>query len=253
VLLAVDAGNSQTSFGIFSEGKLRHHWRAGTHSALTPDEYASFLLPLLQRESISASALTGVVLCSVVPSIDRAFAEFAKKYLGRETYSIDHRVRLGFSLGVDFPAEVGADRLANSAYAVAHLKLPAVVVDIGTATTFDVITADKVYQGGMILPGVRLWVESLFRNTAKLANVDLRFPPNVIGKNTVTCIQSGILYGYTDLLDGLIRRLENELGSFTLVFTGGYASLFDGRMNAKYTHLPDLTLEGIELLYRLNN
>lgn len=252
MLLAVDAGNSQTSFGIFEGDNLRHHWRAGTHGALTSDEYAAFLLPLLQRENISAEKLSGIALCSVVPSIDRAFIGFTKKYLQRDCYQIDHKSRLGFSLGVDFPAEVGADRLANSAYAVQKLKLPAVVVDIGTATTFDVITADNVYQGGMILPGVRLWVESLFRNTAKLMNVDLQFPPSVVGKNTVTCIQSGILYGYTDLLDGLITRLERELGSFTLVFTGGFSSLFEGRVKAHYQHLPDLTLEGISLLYKLN-
>ena len=206
MLLVVDIGNSETSFGLFKNGKLQHHWRAETYVARTADEYAALLFPLLQNAGVSAEHWEGIALCSVVPAAEMALEDFCETYLKQRPFKVQSSVRLGFSINVDSPAEVGADRLANAAYAVRHLKLPAIVVDFGTATTFDVVSSGKVYEGGVILPGVRIAVEALSLKTSKLPLIDLKFPPSVIGKNTIDCIRGGILYGYCDSIDGLLER-----------------------------------------------
>lgn len=249
MLLALDIGNTQISFGLFDGSTLRHHWRAETKASRTADEYASLLFPLLDHAGIGIESLTAVALCSVVPAADFSVKRFSKLYLKHEAFVVDAKAP-GLRLNVDFPSEVGADRLANAAYATHHLKLPAVVVDIGTATTFDVVGEGGVYEGGIILPGMRVAVEALGLRTSKLPVVDLSFPPNVIGKNTISCIQSGILYGYVELIDGLLRRLEKELDRPTIVLTGGMGGLLRDRLAHKAEYLPNLTLEGIELLYR---
>lgn len=253
MLLVLDIGNTQTSFGIFNQNKLVHHWRAETQSSRTPDEYASFLFPLLNHVGIAASDCESVAICSVVPPVDENFASFCRIYLKKEPYRVAADSKLSFSLEVDTPNEVGADRLANAAYAVQHLPLPAIVVDLGTATTFDVITRDKGYQGGIILPGVRMGAESLSKRTSLLPLIDVKFPSSAIGKNTVSCIQSGILFGYCDAIDGLLNRLQKELGqSCEIALTGGVAPLFQSQLKSRTRLLPDLTLEGTVLLYQLN-
>lgn len=251
MLLAVDIGNSQTSFGIFQNHKLLYHWRAETKISRTADEYAAFLFPLLHQAGLS-NEWEGVAICSVVPPADENFQVFCKTYLKLSPFKITANSKLGFSLNVDVPQEVGADRIANSAYAVKHLKLPAIVVDLGTATTFDVISAKPAFEGGIILPGVRMGAESLSRRTSLLPIVDVRFPQSVIGKNTVTCIQSGVLYGYCDAIDGLLKRLLRELPGATVVLTGGVAPMFLKHLSVPATYLPDLTLEGTEILFGQN-
>lgn len=254
MLLALDIGNTQTSFGVFSRGKLLHHWRAETHLSRTPDEYAAFLFPLLEHAGLAKAAWEGIAICSVVPPVEETFSHFCRYYLKQDPYLVRASGKLGFTLNVETPGEVGADRLANTAYAVKHLKLPAIVVDLGTATTFDVITADKVYQGGIILPGVRMGAESLSRRTSLLPLIDVKFPGSAIGKNTITCIQSGVLFGYTDAIDGLLTRLEAELATpCEIVLTGGGAPLFAKALKARTRLLPDLTLEGTLILHELNS
>lgn len=253
MLLALDIGNTQISFGIFgADRKLKFHWRAETKLSRTEDEYASILFPLFQHFGVDAKALHGVAICSVVPPVNENFTLFCKHYLDLTPFTVEHSSKLGFSLNVDLPQEVGADRLANTAYAVTHLKLPAIVVDLGTATTFDIVTEKKVYEGGIILPGVRMGAESLSRRTALLPNVDVQFPKSVIGKNTVACIQSGVLWGYTDAISGLLERLKKEVPIASVVLTGGLAPLFHERLATQTMILPNLTLEGTEILYRLN-
>lgn len=253
MLLAVDVGNTQTSYGVFKDSKLVHHWRGETKAVRSVDEYASFLIPLFQNVGVSFKDFEGVVICSVVPSCNFNLKKFAETYIEKEPFFISHANRSSFSMGVDTPAEVGADRLANTAYAVKHLSLPAIVVDLGTATTFDVITKDKVYQGGIILPGISMGAEGLSRKTSLLPLVDTDFPNSVIGKNTVTCIQSGILFGYCDAIDGLLQRIQNELKSpCEIVLTGGIAPLIHRHLRASTQFLPNLTLEGTEILYRQN-
>lgn len=247
MLLAVDVGNSQTSYGVFKDGKLVRAWRSETRAARTADEFASLLFPLFAHAGLGTS-WAGAVLCSVVPAVDNAFARFCRDYLSLEPTHLTPNSDLGFALQVDNPSEVGADRLANAAYAVTHLSLPAVVVDFGTATTFDLITRDG-YQGGAILPGAGLSVAALSGGTAKLTSTELAFPPSVIGKSTSTCIQAGVLYGYCDMIDGLIDRMERELAETPkVILTGGVGPLFQARLKRKLPWNPDLTLEGIALL-----
>ena len=253
MLLVIDIGNSQTSYGIFERSKLKYHWRGETQMARTADEYAAFLFPLFQQAKLSFSDLEGIAICSVVPSCDFNLQKFCELYLEKKPFFISSKNRLSFSIQVDTPSTVGADRLANSAYAVAHLKLPAIVVDLGTATTFDVISEKNVYEGGIILPGMAMGAESLSRKTSLLPLIHMRFPDSVIGKNTVTCIQSGILFGYCDSIDGLLSRLEKEIGkSCDIALTGGMAPLIHKQLKTKTQILPHLTLEGVEILYQQN-
>ena len=250
MLLAVDIGNSQTSIGAFESGRWVKTWRLETRYDRTSDEYASVLMPLFQQAGFSEDSWAGIALCSVVPSVENAFEGFCRDYLKHTPVVIDHRLDLGFELDVETPQEVGADRLANAAYAVAHLKLPALVIDFGTATTFDLITDAPSYQGGVILPGVRLAVRALSGGTSKLPSIPLEFPDSVIGRSTTACIQSGILYGYCDQLDGLLKRFEKAVGKpCTVALTGGLAYLFQKRLRTESTLIPNLTLEGVALLH----
>ncbi|MFM8269070.1 MAG: type III pantothenate kinase [Pseudomonadota bacterium] len=253
MLLVLDVGNTQTSFGVFQSGKLIQHWRAETQISRTADEYASFLFPLMNHGGLSPNSCEGIAICSVVPPVEETFTSFCRQYLKREPFRLSAQSKLGFSIQVENPIEVGADRLANTAYAVRKLTLPAIVVDLGTATTFDVITQDKVYQGGIILPGVRMGAESLSSKTSLLPLIDVNFPDSVIGKNTITCIQSGVLFGYCDAIDGLLDRLQRELKTqCEIALTGGLSSLFHSKLKTKTKLLPDLTLEGTAMLYELN-
>lgn len=253
MLLAIDIGNSQTSFGVFDGETLKYHWRGETRVSRTSDEHAAYLLPLMERAGLSQAKWEGVALCSVVPAAESALERFCTDYLHLLPLKIDSALNLGVKVNVDFPAEVGADRLANAAYAVDKLSLPCIVMDLGTATTFDVITQEKGYIGGVILPGVRLGLAALSNNTAKLPPIDLGFPKSVIGKNTIACIQSGMSFGYLDLLDGLLGRIMGEVGPCEVALTGGLSSLFHQRLKVKSKYLPNLTLEGTALLYRKNS
>lgn len=253
MLLAVDIGNSQTSFGVFSGNQLLHHFRAQTQLFKTSDQVASFLLPLFAHHQIGLLDFEGVAICAVVPPMEEVVAQFSQNYLQQDPFKVSAKSCVGFTLNVENPSEVGADRIANSAYAVQNLSLPAVVIDLGTATTLDVVTDDKQYQGGVILPGVSMGIESLSRKTSLLPLVDKVFPEKVIGKNTMTCIQSGTVLGYCDLLDGLLTRIQAELKQeVSVTLTGGIAPLFRQKLKTPHDYFPHLTLEGTLLLYQLN-
>lgn len=253
MLLALDIGNSQTSYGIFENKKLLHHWRSESKPTRTADEYAAFLFPLLQNAGLAQCRWDGIALCSVVPPVEQVFEVFCKEYLKVNPLKVRSTMNLPFSVNVEVPNEVGADRLANSAYAVTHLKLPALVVDLGTATTIDVITEKKTYEGGAILPGIRMGFDSLSTKTSLLPSVNVSFPVSPIGKNTAACIQSGILFGYIDAIDGLLARTEKVTGKIgDVALTGGLAPLLSKHLKTPHKLLPDLTLEGIEILFQLN-
>lgn len=252
MFLAVDIGNSQTCFGIFDDGEgteLKTSWRFETKPSRTSDEYGSLLFPLLARAGLS-DKWSAIALASVVPTADFSFETFCKNYWHQIPFKIHPGMSCEVKLNVDVPSEVGADRIANAAYALHHMKLPAIIVDYGTATTIDVVSKERAFVGGAILPGVRLGVESLGAKTSKLPRVDLEFPKNVIGRNTVDCIRSGALYGYCDLIDGLLTRTVSELGEKAdIVLTGGLSSLFHGRLSHSTRLVPEVTLEGIRLLH----
>ncbi len=253
MLLVLDVGNSQTSFGVYENDKLVHHFRAETKSSRTAEEYAAFLWPLLQLQKKDFSGWAGVAIASVVPLVNQPLKQFCRDYLKREPFFVEGKNSFGFSLGVDHPEEVGADRLANAAFAVTMLKLPAVVVDIGTTTNFDVVNVGAVYEGGAILPGVRMGLESLGMKTAKLPIIDLEFPTKAIGKNTVECIRVGVLLGYCDLIDGLLNRMTRELGQPTeVVLTGGMGGLLQPHLKTASRWLPNLTLDGVVTIFQKN-
>lgn len=252
MLLAVDIGNTQTSFGLFVGDTLKHHWRLDTRSCTTGDVCASFLSPLFMRVGLSFDHIEHIALCSVVPSANRVFFDFFQSYLSGRVTEIDYQSPLSFDLNVETPNEIGADRLANAEYACRSASLPALVVDFGTATTFDLIlpgVSRPSYEGGVIIPGVRIALDALSGRASKLSQVDLVFPPSVIGKNTTTCIQSGLLYGYIDMINGLVARFDTSIGKrCELMLTGGLGHLFQDRLVRSALVLPDLTLEGIRLI-----
>ncbi|MBM4303983.1 MAG: type III pantothenate kinase [Deltaproteobacteria bacterium] len=252
MLLVMDIGNSQTSYGIFDQSKLTHHWRGETKSARSVDEYAAFLFPLLNYHHIKAENISGIAISSVVPPCDYHLKRFCEEYLENSPFFVSCENKAPFTIRVDNPREVGADRLANTAYAVTHLKLPAIVVDLGTATTFDVVSDEKSFEGGIILPGIVMGAESLSLKTSLLPLVPTDFPKSVIGKNTVTCIQSGILFGYCEAIDGLLSRLQKEIGKkCDIALTGGIAPLIHSHLKTPSLILPHLTLEGIKILYEV--
>lgn len=246
MLLGIDVGNSQTSYGLFDGKKLLFHWRGETKHSRTPDELASFLLPLFVATSQEFRRVREIALCSVVPPLDSVFEEFADRYFDCKLHRIDRHAPLGIELRVRAPEEVGADRLVNAAYAATHLALPAIVVDLGTGTTFDVVDNRRGYLGGLIVPGIRTGLEALSARTAKLPRVDLKHVPKVIGSNTVECLQSGVVHGYASLVDGIVEKIEKELGApCSLTLTGGLAEFLHPHLGRPAALLPDLTLVGI--------
>ncbi len=248
MFLAIDIGNTQTNFGRFENGKMTHQWVRQTQRAQTPDELASYFLSLLQIEKLE-NRWQGVAICSVVPTVTRGFVQFSQRYLDCSPFVVEVNSRLRFPLNVREPHSVGADRLANVAYALDRLLLPAIVVDCGTATTLDAISASGAYEGGSILPGVGLALESLSIKTAQLPLVAPRIPERVIGKTTEECIQSGVLLGYADQIVGLIKRTTAELGGkASVAVTGGYGSLFKACLPSDTLFDPHLTLIGTYLL-----
>jgi type III pantothenate kinase len=251
LFLAVDIGNTQTSFGFIQDEKITHHFRLQTKAFRTPDEYASFLFPLLQLHKIAVADIEKILLCSVVPPADPFFEDFCQHYFKQKPFKVTPQSRLMFKMNLKTPEEVGADRIANVAYAVENFPLPCMVIDIGTATTFDVISKERSYEGGIIFPGVGLCFDALGSKTAKLPLLDPQFSETVIGKSTVECIRSGVLNGYCSFLEGMIQKIENELKADCYVaMTGGHSVLFKNRLQKPFDIYPDLTLQGIFLLYK---
>lgn len=252
-MLVLDVGNSQTSFGVYENGALTRHFRAETKSSRTAEEYAAFLYPLLQFHKKDFSGWQGVAIASVVPLVNQALRTFCREYLKVEPFFVEAKNKLAFTMRVDRPEEVGADRLANAAFAVSNLKLPAVIVDIGTTTNFDVVNQRAEYLGGAIVPGIRMGLESLGQKTAKLPIIDLEFPKEAIGKNTVDCIRVGVVLGYTALIDGLLEKMGAELGAPPdVVLTGGLGGILQPHLKTKSRWLPNLTLDGVVSLYLAN-
>jgi type III pantothenate kinase len=251
MLLVIDVGNTHTVFAVFEGDRLRNQWRAQTHRQRTADEYAALLDAWLTQAGLGAQGWEAIAMCSVVPPVDAAIELLAERTFRCPVFPVHYRLDLGLQMKVATPELVGADRLANAAYAVRHLKLPAAVVDCGTATKIEVVSAKREYLGGVILPGLRLSMEALSLGTAKLPVIDLRLPASVIGRTTVECLQAGILYGHIETIEGLLRRIEQELGSpCDSVLTGGLSSSIAGGFTRRLPVLPDLTLESVAAIYR---
>lgn len=254
LILAFDVGNSETTIGLCEGLRVRERWRVTTDGSRTPDEDFLLLLGLLGSAAVKRSALKGSAIGSVVPAVSAPLAEACARLTGRATVVVDGRSKLPITLDVDEPLTVGADRIINTLAASRTYERDCIVVDIGTATTFDCISADGVFFGGVIAPGVLMSAESLFRNTSKLPATEIVAPKRVIGRRTEECIRSGVVLGAADSIDGLVRRIKAEWPRRTkplVVATGGLASTFQPICREFDKVEPDLTLVGTAMAYAL--
>lgn len=258
MLLAVDVGNTQIVVGLFSDGDdvgtgdLVHHWRVATHPSYTSDEFALQLSQLLNLDGLSFSAVSGSVISCVVPPLQAALRQMASERLQAPAVMVEPGVKTGMPVLVDNPREVGADRIADAVAAFERYGGPTIVVDFGTATNFEVISAKGEYLGGVLFPGVELSLSSLSSRAALLPRVDLSPPRSVLGKNTVEQLQAGIFYGFGALVDGVCARLKEVVGPATVVATGGLAPVMLPSTHVVDHHEPWLTLFGLRIIYRRN-
>jgi type III pantothenate kinase len=253
MLLVVDVGNTQTHFGTILDGKLLEHWRFATVRVSTADELGARLRALLELRGVGLADLDSSIVSSTVPALAPEWATMAERYLGHRMLVVGPGVRTGMPLRYDNPREIGADRLVNAVAAYEKVKGACIVVDFGTAITYDPVSADGEYLGGIITPGVEISLEALTNRAAKLPKIDLGPPRSLIGKSTVDAIRSGIIYGFAGQVDAIVTRLRAELGPETeAIATGGLAGHI-----VPYTDTIDevdelLTLEGLRLLYERN-
>ncbi len=252
-LLCIDIGNTNIVMGLYEGEELMTHWRIATDHRKMADEYAMLILDLFQRSTQDPAAVEGIIVASVVPPLTGIFEKLSERYFGQTALVISEAVQTGVHIRYDNPAEVGADRVVNAVAVYHHYGGPACVVDFGTATTFDVLSAEGDYLGGAIAPGIGIAAEALFQRTAKLPRIDLVRPPAVIGKNTVQSMQSGMLFGYVGLVEGMVARLRAELGpGMKVIATGGLASLVAAETDVIEAVDPWLTLEGLRLIWEMN-
>lgn len=251
-LLAVDVGNTNTVLGLYEGASLERSWRLTTRRDATSDEIALSVRGLL-AEAGRSDVKPEVIVASVVPSVRFPLRQAFRQLFGAEPMFVEPGVKTGMPILYDVPQEVGADRIVNAVAAHAQFGGPCIVVDFGTATTFDVVTAKGEYSGGVIVPGISISAEALFEKAARLWRVEIRKPERVIGKSTAASIQSGLYFGYLSLVDGVIARIEKELGARTrVVATGGLAELFGGGSERIEQIDPLLTLTGLRLIHERN-
>lgn len=257
MLLVFDIGNTKTGIGVYDKRERNREWvadwRITTHPGYLADEYAMLLKSLLAEAELGFESITGVVMASVVPPLTAVFQELTVRYFRQDSLVVGHDVKTGVRILIDNPAETGADRVANTAAVQQLYGGPAIVLDLGTATTFDVISEKGEYLGGAIAPGLGISSEALVRMTARLPKIELAPPPNPIGRSTVTAMQSGLVFGYVGLVKELIQRLKKELGGKPkIIATGGMAEMISEWTQVIDIVNPRLTLEGIRIIYELN-
>jgi len=253
MLLAIDIGNTNVKLGVFDGDELEATWNLATGIHRTSDEYAAMVLGLMERRGVPPSQVTGVVLCGVVPPLLHTFVELCTRYLETKPLVVEAGVKTGMRIRLDNPREVGPDRVVNAVAAQSLYGKPLIIIDLGTATTFDIVSQEGDYLGGAIAPGINIASEALFARTAVLPRIEMVRPKQVIGRNTVSAMQSGIIFGYIDLIEGMIRRIERELGTRAkVVATGGQAYPFAEEISAIDVVNPSLTLIGLRLIYEMN-
>ncbi|MAI89453.1 type III pantothenate kinase [Ponticaulis sp.] len=254
MLLAIDVGNTNTVFGLHDDKNWIAQWRSGTDSTKTADDYAVWLSQLCRMEGLAFGEIKACVISSVVPQAKFNFRNLARRYLDIEPMFIgEPEVELKVPIRISRPEQVGADRLVNAVGAHMQHEGALIVVDSGTATTFDIVGADGGFEGGVISPGINLSMRALHDAAASLPRIAIQRPPQVIGQDTVSAMQSGIFLAYLDLIDGLIRRIKKEYGSpMTVIGTGGVASLFEGESEEIDIYDPDVTIRGLLEIYRRN-
>ncbi|MDI6808519.1 MAG: type III pantothenate kinase [Candidatus Eisenbacteria bacterium] len=253
MLLAIDVGNTNIVIGVFDGEKLTKEWRLSTSPQRTADEDALTITNLLDGCGIDVKSIKGVVISSVVPSLTPGFEEMARTFLNVSPVTISSGLKLGIKILYLDPSSVGADRIANAVAAMECYGKPAVIVDLGTATTFDVVSEDGSYAGGVIAPGMGTSAEELFRRGARLARVELRAPAKVIGRTTEESLQSGIVHGTASQIDGLVEKITKEMGlSPKVILTGGNAPIVSPLLKTPHTLDVSLTLAGLRILHERN-
>ena len=257
-LLAVDIGNTNITIGAFEGQIITATWRLGTREARTIDEHVVALQGILKSKNVDPGSFDAVVLCSVVPPLTEDYVKALASLTKREPLVIGPGIRTGIRIHYDRTQDVGADRIVDAVAAHQIYGGPTIIVDIGTATVFDAITADGDYIGGAISPGLEIAADAMFRNTSQLRRVEMIAPDNVIGKSTVTSMQSGFIYGFAALIEGMVTRFKSELNpgkpdEVRVVATGGLAKLM-GEQTECFDHInPELTLTGLRMVYEMNN
>jgi len=265
MLLALDVGNTNTVLGLYDLASgnpptLAAHWRVSTHRTQTADEYGVLFTNLFNLHGLSTSQVKHIIISSVVPPVESTLAQVCESYFKLKPLFVEPGIKTGMPVLVDNPAELGADRLVNAIAAYEKYGGPAIIVDFGTATTFDVVSAKGEYLGGIISPGLGISADALFSRAARLGRVDIKRPPKVIGTTTVTHIQSGLYYGYIGLVDGILARMIAEIGTDIndpahpkIIATGGLASLI--AEDSRYIETIDdmLTLDGLRLVFERNH
>jgi type III pantothenate kinase len=249
LLLAIDVGNTQTVFGLFDETELVEHWRIATEDHRTGDELGALVSRFLDSEHVK-----GICLSSTVPQLVREYEAFAERYVTAPLLVLGPGVRTGIPIRYDDPREVGPDRIANSVGARDRHGAPCIVVDFGTSTNFDILSVEGEYVGGVLAPGVEISMQALFARAARLVKVDFAEPPAVIGKTTAAGLQSGLVYGFAGLVDGIVERIRSELeAEAPAIATGGLADLIAPHTRTIEQVDPWLTLEGLRLVWDLNS
>jgi type III pantothenate kinase len=262
VLLAIDIGNTNVHLGLWMGDAWALSWRARTVADKMPDEYAVLVRNFLNSADVGYRAITGVAISSVVPPLTSAFVELVRRYHKLEPLVVTSKTKTGIRVAIDQPEQAGADRIVNSAAVVAIYGGPAIVIDFGTATTFDVVSANAEYRGGAIAPGIGVAHDALVSRAARLHKVDLEPPPCPIGGNTIHAMQSGIFWGYVAMIEGLVARLKRQMvadslapsdESIKIIATGGLATLFQEHTPVIQETASELTLDGLRIIYEMNH
>jgi type III pantothenate kinase len=249
MLLVIDVGNTNTVLGVYRGEELLHHWRLMTERERTADEWGVLTRTLFDLGEIPNEGVSGIVISSVVPPARPALDEMALRYFGIQALFVEATMELGMPVRYTPPSDVGADRIVNGIAAYAAFGGPVIVVDFGTATTFDLISAKGEYMGGVIAPGIGISAEALFLRAARLPRVEIRAPAKIIGDTTVGSMQSGLYWGYAGLVDGILRRMKKEAANPYVVSTGGLAELISPACEEVDSVEKNLTLEGMRLIY----
>lgn len=254
MLLVVDVGNTNIVLGVYEGKNLLHFWRISTNKNKTSDEFGMFIVNLFQYNKVELEEIEGVIISSVVPTVMYSLEHAISKYIGKRPMVIGPGIKTGINVKIDNPRELGADRIVNAVSALAHYGGPLIIIDFGTATTYDCITAKGEHIGGIICPGIKISGDALWQQAAKLPKVELSKPKHVIGKNTIDALKSGLIYGYIGQVDYLVERLKQEMQEpeAKVIATGGLASMIASESKTIQKTDRLLTLEGLRLIYEKN-